>query len=85
METKQLIIKVNQAVSYTEVFPDLNTWKDTFKEYIMQLHPDKCSEPGAADATSKLSVWKTEIEKGKRFKDDAGEVSYSINTVRRER
>jgi hypothetical protein len=37
--------------------------------------------PGAAEATSKLSTWKTEIEKGKRFKDDAGEVSYSINTV----
>lgn len=48
---------------------------------MMLLHPDRCSEPGAADATSKLSTWKTEIEKGKKFKDDAGEVSYGINTV----
>jgi len=81
MNPKDLISRIIAAKSFTEIFADLSTWKDTYKHYMLLLHPDICHEPGAGDASARLSNWKTEIEKGKVFTDDAGPVVYSLNVV----
>ncbi len=76
----EIIDKVLKANSPVEVFDDLNDWKKTYREYS-KIHPDVCKEPKANDAFAKLNTFKTALETGIKYKDDAGVVSYSLNKV----
>jgi len=73
---QQIIELIINAKSYVDVFENLDNYDITFTEYIKLIHPDLCKLPNANDATVKLNKFKTDIEKGKVYKDDAGIVTY---------
>lgn len=81
LSDNDLITKIKKAKSYTEVFSDLNKWHDEYKEIAKRIHPDKCSLEGAQEAISKINGYRDELNKGKTYQDDAGEVNYKINKV----
>jgi hypothetical protein len=81
MTSTEAITKIIKANSIKEVFPDLANWKTTFKQFSMLIHPDKCSDKLAQDAFAKLNQYKENIEKGRKYEDDAGLVTYTMNTV----
>lgn len=74
----QTIDKVLKAQSVTDLWPDLNLWKQGYRDLASVLHPDVCKEPGAPDAMAKLNQYKADLETGKKHKDDAGEVIYNF-------
>jgi hypothetical protein len=76
----EIIRKVIEAKTEAEFidsgvfeFEDGKLSPSQVKEILKSIHPDICSLPGAAEATSKLNVWKDYFEEGKVFRDDAGE------------
>lgn len=81
LSDNDLITKIRKARNYTEVFYDLATWHDDYKEICKKIHPDKCTLEGASEALSKLNGYRDELNKGKTHRDDAGLVNYKINKV----
>jgi serine/threonine protein kinase len=82
MTPTEAIKKINNAKSLNEIFVDLANWKTTYKQLVMLLHEDRCSEPGAKDAVFTLNQWKVDIEDGKKHEDDAGQIIYKPDTIR---
>jgi hypothetical protein len=80
MTASEIIAKILNASSCTEIFPDLSNWSQSYKEYMKLIHPDLCSEPGHKEAAEKLNVWKEELSNGRYFTDDAGSVKFNLNT-----
>lgn len=78
MTEKEAISKLISAKLYIEVFSDLDNWKTLYKEYAKLLHPDKCKDPAAGEAIRKLNEFKDELDKGKKHKDDAGIITYTL-------
>jgi len=77
MKPKEIINKINTAVSIKDVFPDLKSgWKSVYNSFASVIHPDKCSLDGAEEAMGKLNGFKTELENGKIFSDESGEITY---------
>lgn len=66
-----LIHKINKANKIEDVL-NLANFKTEFNTIIKQIHPDTCTDPGAVEATSKMTIWKNQYEHGKPFTDDAG-------------
>lgn len=66
-----LIDKIIKAKKIEEVL-DLANFKTEFNTIIKQIHPDTCTDPGAGEATSKMTIWKHQYENGQPFTDDAG-------------
>jgi len=79
--THETIEKILKSKSPIELFGSLQNWKDTYKEYLTQVHPDKCSLPLAKEAMVKLNNYKDDFEKGKKHKDDAGIITYKLNSL----
>ena len=77
VETIELII--NKPLN--DIFPDLDTWKDKYNEYIKILHPDKCSDKNASTAVAKLNKFKTQFEKDSSIEDDSGKVNYKFKSI----
>lgn len=59
-----------------DVFPNLNDWKQLYRDYSKMIHTDKCSHPKAGDAISRLNGLRDTITKGEPHKDDAGDVRF---------
>lgn len=78
MTQQEIIIKINTSKTPKQLFGDLTTWKTQYKQFQVQIHTDKCSLPGVEDAVRKLNEFKVDLEKGKKFKDDAGVVTYKL-------
>ena len=76
MTAEQIIELVNSSTSLTQIFSDLFNWKSLLKEYLLQVHTDRCSLFGAQEATQKLLAYKSELENGKTHQDDAGTITY---------
>ncbi len=76
-----IINKILKALTVVDVFTNLNEWKTEYQQYAKLIHPDICKEAKAQEATTKLNQFKDELENGKKFKDDAGIVSYTFKTV----
>lgn len=78
---QEIIDKILIAKNPIELFGNLKSWKDSYKEYLIQIHPDKCLIPTAKDAIVKLNNYKDDFLKGKKHKDDAGVVTYKLNNI----
>jgi hypothetical protein len=81
MNTEEVIHKILESKSPVELFGSLQSWKDTYRQYLTQVHPDKCQLPMAQEAMTKLNGYKDDFIKGKKHKDDAGVVTYKLNGV----
>lgn len=77
----QLIDKLLKSKNYIEIFTNLTEWKHLYKEYIKLIHPDICKLAGVNDANHILNKYREEIEKGKKYTDDAGTVTYFTDKV----
>ena len=82
LSTEDIIIKINKSRNYTEVFYDLGNWNSEYKGYVKKIHPDICDKLGAKDALVKLNEYAEILEKGKTHKDDAGTVTYNVNSCK---
>jgi hypothetical protein len=78
MTEAQAISTLINSKFYIDVFSDLDNWKILYKEYAKLLHPDKCKDPAANEAIRKLNLFKDELDKGKKHKDDAGIITYTL-------
>jgi hypothetical protein len=76
ISVSKLIEIIIQAQSYSDIFVDLNNWKEESEIILSEIHPDKCSLSGAKEATEKLLGFINEMENGKEHTDDAGTVTY---------
>lgn len=64
-----------KAILNANKFEDIlsvDGFKFAFNLIAKEIHPDKCSLPGAAEAMSRMGEWKEYYENGKQYKDDAG-------------
>ena len=77
---KDTIEKLKSGKSYIDAFNDINNWLQEYKKMAKLIHPDICKEPGAKEALAILNQWKEELEKGKTYSDDAGQITYKINS-----
>lgn len=80
-QQQEIVDKILNSSSPSEVFGTFQNWKDTYKKYLTSIHPDRCSLPKATDAITKLNGYKDDLTKGRRHKDDAGIVTYSLNKI----
>lgn len=79
METPTYIVdKILQAESYIELFEDLKAWKETYKIYAKQIHPDICKDPNCQEAIIKLNLFKEQLENGTRMTDGISEINYHL-------
>jgi serine/threonine protein kinase len=78
---KDTIEKLKSGKSYIDAFNDINNWLQEYKKMAKLIHPDICKEPGAKEALAILNQWKEELEKGKTYSDDAGQITYKINSI----
>ena len=78
---KDTIEKIKSGKSYIDAFSDLNNWLNEYKKMAKLIHPDICKELGAKEALTILNQYKEELEKGKTYKDDAGQITYKINSI----
>lgn len=81
MSAEEAIDKILNSKSVVDVFYDVNDYKTGYKNYIKLIHPDICKLPKASEASEKLNKFKDELESGKKHNDDAGVVTYALNTV----
>ncbi len=81
MSAEEAIDKILNSKSVVDVFYDVNDYKTGYKNYIKLIHPDICKLPKASEASEKLNKFKDELESGKKQNDDAGVVTYALNTV----
>lgn len=79
LDPKQQIELINNSKSYVEIFSDISLWKTESKRLLVAIHPDRCSLPGATEASVKLINYMKEIESGITHLDDAGKVTYFPN------
>jgi hypothetical protein len=70
MNTSQVIDKINQSVKIEDVI-DVLDFKNSFHSIMKEIHPDTCTLPGAAEAATKLNLYKDYFENGKEYRDDA--------------
>lgn len=82
MSAKDVIAKIIGAKTMKDVFPDISNWKTTYKEYLLLIHPDRCQEHLASQASAKLNEFKTKLEDGQTIEDEAGIITYRMNTVK---
>lgn len=73
MNATDLILKLQASHRPEDIFTRRN-FKKEYLAYIKLLHPDVCSEPGAADAASKLNDLREVMESRFLLHDDAGEI-----------
>lgn len=74
-----MLISVDDIInskSYIEIFPDIINFKKDYRELIPTIHPDKCKNPNAQEATKILNKYKDQIENGIKYLDDSGEIIY---------
>ena len=76
--TADILLKIMLAKAVTDVFPDLYQWKNTYKEYIRLIHPDVCAHPNSHAAVTKLNQFKNDLEIGRKYSDEAGEITYNL-------
>jgi len=73
MKLDELIHKINNSHGIADLFGS-GHWKKAYRQAIMQLHPDKTSNPKAIAAIHKLNKMRVAYEKGHYIQDDAGEI-----------
>lgn len=70
MNQQDLIARIEKASKIEDVISIAN-FKTEFDNIVKEIHPDKCSLPGASEATAKMNVWRDVFENGKEYFDDA--------------
>lgn len=78
MTAPELIKAILASKSPTEIFTDLENYTTQYKQFISLIHPDRCMEVGAQEASMILTKYKDELSKGKSHTDDAGGVLYAV-------
>ena len=73
MNTDTLIHQILHSSHYSEVFSRF-TFKKQYIDYLKVLHPDICSHPQATEAVAKINIYKDELDKYQKIKDDGGEI-----------
>lgn len=71
IDAKELIGKIEKASKLEDVV-SVTDFKTDFNSISKEIHPDKCSLPGASEAMAKMNLWKDYFENGKELKDDIG-------------
>lgn len=64
-----------------DVFPDLDKYKEVYKEYATLIHPDTCKEKGASEAMTILNKYKNEMVIGTRYNSDGISYKYAGSLV----
>lgn len=82
MTAKELIPRVLKAKTAKEVFSDISNWKPEYKQFLLLIHPDRCSEKDAAAAAAKLNEFKLILEEGTTYSDEVGKITYKNRSVR---
>lgn len=71
MNTETLIHQILNSSHYSEIFSRF-TFKKQYIDYLKVLHPDICSHPQATEAVIKINIYKEELDKYQKIKDDGG-------------
>lgn len=85
MNLADAVLKLKNSTSILDVFGsstnmhDISNYKAIYKELALILHPDR--NPGFSDEMSKLNKFKSEIEDGVSFKDEASTITYFPDRV----
>lgn len=75
------IRKILESKKPSDIF-DLSKWKDQFRAWTIYLHPDKNTEPLAADALAVLLKYKKILENGIEFSDEiCPKIIFKDNTL----
>ncbi len=69
MQADVIIEKINASTKIEDVI-SIKNFKTEFNNIVKEIHPDICRSSGAADAMSKMNIWKDLFENGKTYKDD---------------
>ena len=82
MKAEDLIYKILVSQSYMQIFDELYNWELQLNEMLKEIHPDKCSNPDAAQATAKLLEYKHILKYGITLKDEAGPIKLMLNSIK---
>lgn len=74
MSQQETIDKIRSAVMLEQLI-DITKFDEEAKKILMQVHPDRCSLPGANDAFLKINKLRTEFKDGFVYPDDIGDVT----------
>jgi hypothetical protein len=75
MNSQEAIQKISTSVKIEQLIDDMSLFDEQIKKYLMQVHPDKCSLPGAKDAFIKINQFRTEYKDGFTYQDDVGTIT----------
>ncbi len=77
----EFIEKIIDSVKLADIV-NLDKLKENYKAAVLQIHPDRCANPKAQEATQKLNEFKDRYENGVELKDDAGKLNTNDYIVR---
>jgi hypothetical protein len=81
MTTNEAIEKIMKATSVVDLFSDLSSFKNEYKNLAILVHPDHCTNPKGEEAFKKLAEFARILDKGQDHVDDAGTLNYKLTKV----